>query len=45
MTAIPDPIRNKEHRNTGKDGKRENRRAPVNETIQANVRLFFSWYF
>jgi hypothetical protein len=45
MIAIPLPIINKEHKKTGKVGKRENRRAPENERIQENVRLIFSWYF
>jgi hypothetical protein len=45
MIAIPQPIINKEHKKTGKVGKRENSIAPANERIQENVRLFFSWYF
>lgn len=42
---MPHPIRNRLHKNTGKTGKSENRRAPPNASIQANIRLFFSSYF
>jgi hypothetical protein len=45
MIAIPHPIINKEHKKTGNTGKSENKSAPENERIQANVRLFFSLYF
>lgn len=42
--AIPQPIRNSEHRKTGKPGKRENNKAPEKAKIQASTRLFFSSY-
>jgi len=42
---MPQPIRNKLNKNTGKTGNNENKRAPQKARIQAKTRLFFSSYF
>jgi hypothetical protein len=44
-SAIPQPIRNSEHKKTGNTGKRENNNAPENARIHAKTKLFFSSYF
>jgi hypothetical protein len=44
-SAIPQPIRNREHRKTGNIGRSENNIAPEKARIQANTKLFFSSYF
>jgi hypothetical protein len=43
--AIPQPIKNNEHKNTGNTGKRENNSAPENASTHARIKLFFSSYF